>query len=291
MALFLYILLCLIWGSTWLAIKIGVSQAPPFYAAGLRFVVAVALLSAIALVRGYRYPRSLTRILALGYPGIFMYGASYALVYLAERDINSGTTAVLFAAFPFFVAALAWLMYRSERLGWLGWAGMMIGFAGVVLISYDSVQISAQVFTSSLLAIGAPLVSAYGIVIHKHRFASENIVVAANIQMIFGGVLLLAAALIFESWGQIQWTGASVGSILFLAVFGTVVAFLGYYWLVARLPVTTVSLVAFITPLIAVLIGIAAAEETFTAATVAGAALTLAGVLLTIWPRAARVRI
>ena len=102
---FVYILLCLIWGSTWLAIKIGLCQAPPFTRAALRFVIATIALSIICNLRKHAYPRDLKTLLRLGYPGFYMYGLSYVLVNLAEQYIYSATAAVLFASYPFFVAA------------------------------------------------------------------------------------------------------------------------------------------------------------------------------------------
>ena len=125
-----YIVLCLIWGSTWLAIKIGLSQAPPFTTAALRFVVATVTLSIICSLRQYSFPRDLKTLLRLGYPGFYMYGLSYALVYAAEQYIYSATAAVLFASYPFFVAALSWWMYRTERLSLIAWVGMALGFLG-----------------------------------------------------------------------------------------------------------------------------------------------------------------
>jgi drug/metabolite transporter (DMT)-like permease len=282
MNILLYIILCLVWGSTWLAIKIGLSQAPPITTAALRFVLAMIVLSGISLVKGYRYPRDVRTILSLAWPGLFMYGVSYALVYLAEQHIDSATAAVLFGAYPFFVAALSWLLYRSEKLSGLGWLGMLIGFAGVVLISYDSLQVSSQLFVGSLLAVAAPLAAAYGIVVHKQKHTDENIVVAVNVQMAAGGLFLIVWALLFESWSDFHPSAEAVGSIVYLALFGTVLTFLAYYWLVARLPVVSVSLIAFITPLVAVLIGLAAADERLTLFLAIGTALILSGVLLVI---------
>jgi drug/metabolite transporter (DMT)-like permease len=280
MNVLLYILLCLLWGSTWLAIKIGLSAAPPFTTAALRFLLAMAVLTLISTARGYRYPTEFKTILRLGYPGVFMYGISYALVYFAEQYINSATTAVLFGAFPFFVAALSWLMYRTEKLSPLGWLGMVIGFAGVVVISYDSLQVSSGLFIGSILAIAAPLAAAYGIVIHKHHFSQLNIVVSVNIQMAFGGLFLILGALLFESWSQFNVSVESIGSIIYLGLFGTVATFLSYYYLIARIPVTTVSLIAFITPLVAILIGVLVANEALTPLIIIGTILILSGVLL-----------
>jgi drug/metabolite transporter (DMT)-like permease len=277
-----YILLCLIWGSTWLAIKIGLSQAPPFTTAALRFVIATFALSIICSLRKHAYPRDLKTLVRLGYPGFYMYGLSYALVYLAEQYIYSATAAVLFASYPFFVAALSWWIFRTERLGLPAWIGMALGFLGVVVISYDSLQISGNIFAGTVCVIGASLAAAYGIVLHKHRFRHVDIVVAANVQMIFGGLFLLAGALLFESWSDFHVTVEAVGSILYLALAGTVVTFLGYYWLLKRISLTVTSLIAFITPLVAILIGVGLADEALSLPILIGSAMILIGVLLVI---------
>lgn len=282
MKIVLYILLCLAWGSTWLAIKIGLSQAPPIMTAVLRFVIAITVLSAIGLVRKIPYPRDVRTLLSLAWPGLFMYGLSYAFVYLAELYIDSATAAVLFGAFPFFVAALSWLLYRSEKLTVLGWLGMLIGFAGVVLISYDSLRVSSQLFAGSLLAVAAPLAAAYGIVVHKQHHTGQNIVAAVNVQMIAGASMLMVWSLLFENVTDFSVTPEAVGSICYLALFGTVFTFLAYYWLVARLPVVSVSLIAFITPLVAVLIGVLVADERLTVLLAIGTLLILGGVFLVV---------
>ena len=273
-----YVMLCLLWGSTWLAIKIGLQDAPPLSTAALRFIVAMLILSSIGFARGYQYPKDARTLLRLGYPGIFMYGASYALIYFAQLHISSALTAVLFAVFPFFVALLTWLRYKTEKLSPVAWLGMGAGFAGVVLISYDSMQTSEHVFLGTLLAVAGSFAAAYGIVIHKHHFADYNIVVAVNVQMVFGGVLLIAGALVFESFGDFQFTAGSIGTILYLAAFGTVATFLGYYWLLRRTKLVTVSLIAFITPLVAILIGVTFADESLSLRIVIGTVLILSGV-------------
>lgn len=282
MVVLTYILLCLIWGSTWLAIKIGLSEAPPLTTAALRFAIASGILASIARLRGYHYPGELRKWLSLGYPGLYMYGASYAFVYFAEQYIDSALAAVLFGAYPFFVAILTWMRYRNEKLSLIAWLGMIIGFAGVVLISLDSLQTSGQLFLGVLLAVAGPFVSAWGIVIHKQHYSGENIVVAVNVQMIFGGIPLVLGALIFERWTDFNISPESIGSILYLATFGTVVTFLSYYWLLRHLRLTTVSLIAFVTPMVAILIGVIFADEKMTPLIILGTALILSGIFLVV---------
>lgn len=282
MVAFLYILLCLLWGSTWVAIKIGLTSAPPLYTAAIRFVVAILVLWLIIRIRGDRYPKGWRRWLSLGYPGLYMYCLNYAMVYFAERHISSALAAVLFAAFPFFVAVLSQYRHRLEVLSPAAWFGLAVGFGGVVLISYDQLNASGDLLVGTLLAVGAAFVAAWGMMIHKARFASENIFIAVHVQMIFGGIVLLSSALILEDYRDFVLTAESVGSALYLAVFGTVVTFLSYYWLLARIRAVIASSIAFLTPLVAIAIGVGFFGEEFTLFKIIGTAAILGGVVLVI---------
>jgi len=282
MSVLVYIVLCLIWGTTWLAIKIGLGSAPPLSAATIRFVIAVAILTTIVKMKGLSYPSGLRNLLRLGHPGIYMYGVSYACVYFGETYINSATAAVLFGSFPFFVALLSNLSLKHERIQGLAWIGLILGFLGVILISYDSLQTSPHLFIGSILTLVGSFASAYGLIIHKKHHTNANIYVAATVQMATGGLLLLPAALIFEHWSDFAITTASVGSILYLAIFGSVVAFLGYYWLLTHTRAVTVSMIAFVTPLVAILVGEVLAHETLSVLIYVGAAMILGGMLMVV---------
>jgi len=280
MAILLYILICLIWGSTWIAIKIGLTQAPPLYTAGFRFIIAFFILVTIVKVKGLSYPKSYKAFLTLGYPGLYMYGASYALIYFSELYISSALAAVLFASFPFFVALLSFRSLKNEKLNALGWLGLFFGLTGVILISIDSLQTSRDLFLGTLLSLAGSFAAAYGMILHKKDFSRENIFVAATVQMSCGGLILVPAALIFEKWSDFIFSIESIGSIVYLAVFGSVIAFLGYYWLLARTRAVTVSLIAFITPIVAIFIGVLFFSENLSLLIILGTILILSGILM-----------
>ncbi len=283
MVLLAYIILCLIWGSTWMAIKIGIADAPPFYTAGIRFMLSVLVLSGIALVRGYRYPRSLKALTSLGYPGIYMYGVSYALVYLAEGYIDSSLTAVLFGSFPFFVAMLSsFRLNDAPGINLKGWSGLLVGFSGVVLISYTQWEQSNDMLLGSVMVLMASFAAAWGIIIHKRQFTEENIVISTSVQMLFGGLPLLLLAILTEDFAQFDFSVAAIGSIIYLALFGSVTAFLLYYWLIRKTTVLLVSLIAFVTPLVAILFGMFLMDETLSWQTALGTGLILSGILAVI---------
>ncbi|MFQ6008708.1 MAG: DMT family transporter [Candidatus Zixiibacteriota bacterium] len=276
-----FALLCLIWGSTWMGIKIGLTDAPPLSGASVRFALAVVILLAIVRYKRYSLPEGFGPKLRLAYPGLYIYSGSYALIYLAEQYISSALMAVLFASFPLFVAFLSIWILKTERLSLAAWLGLGLGFVGVVVISYNSFQSSQHLFVGTLLALGGALSAAYGSLLQKKHFSGENVFVATAIQMTLGLFPLLILSIVFDQWSNFAVTAASIGSIIYLGIFGTVIAFVAYYWLLSHTEVVNVSLIAFITPVVAILIGILFGESLAFRAII-GAALILVGVVLVI---------
>jgi len=285
MTVLLYILLCLIWGSTWIAIKLGLTDAPPITTAALRFCVAVTLVLILSLVRRVNLPATWPERIRLGLPGLFMFGFNYSLVYSAEVYIPSSLTAVLFGSFPFWVALFSLGLLKQERLHWLSWFGIGIGFSGVGVISFDQAQLSDDLLLGSLLALGGCAAAAFGTVLHKRYHTEAHILGAILLQMIFGGLFLLPAALLLEQPGDFAFTRNSVGSVLYLAAFGTVAAFLMYFWLIRRMKAITLSLIAFVTPIVAILIGVLLFAEPLSIRAGIGTALILSGVILVVQRR------
>jgi drug/metabolite transporter (DMT)-like permease len=280
MSLFVYIVLCIIWGTTWIAIKLGLSDAPPLFAAGIRFLVAVAILTIIVKLKGKVYPKGLAAWLRLGHPGVYMYALSYACVYFGEQRISSALAAVLFGSYPLFVAVLSSLYLKSEKIRGLAWIGLALGFVGVVLISYDSEQTSKDLFIGSMITLVGSLASAWGLILHKKSCGDKDIYTAVTVQMGMGALLLLVCAFLFENLSSFVVSTTSIGSILYLAVLGSVIAFLGYYWLLTHMKAVSVSMIAFVTPLTAVLVGVFLFHESLSVLIFSGAALILSGVAL-----------
>lgn len=282
MTIFVYVLLCIIWGTTWIAIKIGLTDAPPLWAASLRFWIAVTALVFISTIRGYRWPTDRRTLVRLAYPGLFLYGGHYVLIYFAQLHIDSSLNAVLFAAFPLFVALLSTVRLPDERLSALGWLGLVIGLGGVIIISLESLSLSGNMFLGTMLGLAGALSAAYGIVIHRKHFVSENIVVSVTVQMFAGGIPLTIAALLLEDISQLNLTVESVGSVLYLGLPGTVITFLGYYYLLRKIPTVTLSLMAFITPVVAIIVGVVFFGEHLTLQMSVGTVLILSSVLLVV---------
>ena len=141
-------------------------------------------------------------------------------------------------------------------------------------------QASGNIFLGTALGLAGSATAAYGVLIHRRDFSSENIFVATSVQMTLGGIPLLLGAFLFEKWSRFEISYASVGSILYLSIIGTVVAFLGYFWLLKRTTAIQVSLIAFITPVVAIIIGVLFFSESLGVPIFVGAAMILSGIAL-----------
>lgn len=281
MVIFVYILLCLIWGSTWVGIKLGLSDAPPLYLSSARFIVAVITLYLIMKFKKISFDNNIKDFIKLGLPGLFMYGGSYALIYMSEQYIDSSLASILFASFPFFIAIFSALMLKDDKPTLRSIVGIVIGFTGIIIISIESFHTTESLFLGTILALFGTMLSAYGIVMHTKTFIKVNIIKAVTTQMIVGGVPLLLTAVLVEDFSTFKFTPISIGTVLYLALAGTVVTFLGYYWLLKRASILVVSLIAFITPIVAIFIGVVFMSEDFTIKTAISTILVLSGVLIT----------
>lgn len=274
----LFIVLCLIWGSTWMAIKLGLRDSPPFWSAAIRFIIASAILIIYNRLAGNRYPAGWRNKLRVAWPGLFTYLASYTMTYVGSMYISSALASILFAVFPFFVLLLMTFMITDERVTWQSLVGVVIGFAGVVLIFAEPVAYGENAILGMILLVLSPLAAAIGTVSIRAYLKDEPVIPMVTLQMSLGAILLTLTAFLVEDIGQFHVTLTSVGALMYLAVFGSVISFTTYYRLLQRMKLVTMSMVALITPIFAVFLGFVFLDELLTAADYIGAALVLAGV-------------
>ena len=282
-----YGLLVLIWSSTWVAIKIGLEDAPALLGAGVRFALAGLILLAIAKVqrRDLRTDWMLAGVLALA-PFAFAYG----LVYWGEQYVPSGLAAVLFGVLPLYTALLGAALLPDEPLRARLLAGVCIAIGGLALAFLESVELGAAekaALGASALAL-SPLGAAVGGIAQKLRAAELDAVVLNGWGMLGGGLLLLAASGLSEDWGEFAWTAESVGSILYLAVFGSAIAFVTLTVLLRHISAIAISFLAMILPFGALIFGALLYDESITARALGGAALVATGLLIAQWSRRRR---
>ena len=285
----LYAMLCAIWGSTWLAIRIGLEGAPPFLAAGLRFVLACAVLVPVVLWRRSKLPRGRTEWSLVAFVGVVLFAIDYGLIYWGEANgVQSGLSAILFATFVLQTAIFAHVFLATERLTAQKLAGIGLGFAGILVIFRTELATAgldrflpmlAIVLSATCAAISSVATKRWGHDVDTISFTTLSMAVGA-------AGLLLISLLAGERWAVPAWP-EGILAIVYLAIAGSVATFVTYWWLLKRLEATTMSYVAMVTPIVAVFLGATVGSEVFDALALGGAAVTLAGIYLSTSKRLA----
>ncbi|MEE9164114.1 MAG: EamA family transporter [Thermoplasmata archaeon] len=278
----IYALLSIVWGSTWLVIKVGLEGAPPLLAASMRFFLAAAILVPLTVLIRAPWPRGRVEWSVVAFVGVVLFVFDYALIYWAESvGLGSAMAAILFATMPFQTAIMAHALVPKEKLTGLKIVGISLGFAGVFLVFSGGISGAATVGFLPMLAVilSAACASAASVVV-KRWGPNANPYSWNAVAMAIGAVGLLILSLgageplVVPGWPE------GVLSILYLAIFGTVVTFVGYIRLLRTFPVTTMSLIAFITPIVAVFLGLVVAGESLAPLAAVGAGITLVGVFV-----------
>jgi drug/metabolite transporter (DMT)-like permease len=274
----LLVLLCLVWGSTWLAIKIGLRDVPPFTGAMVRFVVAGVCMAAVAHVWAAREGGGRPPVLVIFSHGLFQFALNFGLVYVGETVIPSGLVAVLWAVYPIFVALGEHVALKRERISKGKWLGIGVSFGGVVtLFATDLAAIDARAVQMGLLVLLAPLSVSVSTLLIKQRASGSSSLLLNRDAMLIGAAVLGVTAFVFESPLQVVWTAPAILSVAYLAIVGTVVTFGTYMWLLRFVPAYRMSLISFAIPVVALLVGAAFGGEPVGPRTLAGTALVLGG--------------
>jgi drug/metabolite transporter (DMT)-like permease len=276
----LYAAVCFIWGSTWLAIKLGLDGVPPLAGAGFRFALAGLIFLVLILSKKLSLRLSVASLRLIAMVGGLNFGLSYGCVYWSELTVSSGLASVLFCVYPFFVALLAHYWFDLESLGWRKILGIGFGFAGIVVIYADEIQASTGSLQGMLAMLVATLASSISLVYLKKYGWELNTLVLNFYSMLLGATLLLLTSRVLEHGQGIHWTGKNLSALVYLSVFGSVVAFTIYFYLLKHLKATQMSFVTFIYPILALLLGAWFLHERLSRMLVVGAAMVLAGIFI-----------
>jgi len=276
-----WVTICLVWGTTYLAIRVALETIPVFLLAGLRWMAAGLALGAFSVVTGRRLP------------GPRMWGSLALLAFLmnvvgngfvvwAEQFVASGLTAVVIASVPFWSVGIESSLEGGERLQWRALAGLAIGFAGIVVLVWPEITVGGGegraviggVIALQLACLGWALGTSYT----KRHPSSADPLAASTVQMILSGAMLLGIGTATDEWSQLHFTARTLAAMIYLTVAGSIVAYTAYVYAVKHLPISTVSLYAYINPLIAVALGSLLLGERFSFRIVIAAGLVLAGI-------------
>jgi drug/metabolite transporter (DMT)-like permease len=285
MKLFIWLTLCVIWGTTWIFIKIGLEEGlPPLTFAAARFVLAVIILAFIILLQKIPLPINKRQWKLLALTGVMQFSINYSLVFWSEQYISSGLAAVLQAMITVFGLVLAWIHLPNERITGVKIAAVLLGICGVAIIFIEQLQINSVLAFAGCIAIvvgayaaahGSILVKAYGGNLHPATLVFG--------QMICGILPIIIYALTVEGNPlKLNWTWKAVISVLYLTIFGTIAAFWLYYWLLSKIESTRAMMISLVTPLIAVIVGWIFLNEKLPAQTIFGGLLILASIGLIV---------
>ena len=292
LALFAWMAVCVLWGTTYLGIRVSLETMPPMLMGGLRWTVAGVLLTGYLLLRGERLPR------ASAWGGIALLGFLMMVlgnggVVWAEQTVPSGLAAVLVAASPFWMAGVEACRADGERLTWRSTIGFLIGFSGIVLLVWPELvhgvaglaphggEAAKGGFLGGIVALqiaclGWSIGSSYS----KRHARSESVLGMTAGQMLAGGLMMLAIGTARGEWSALGWSTRSTIAFTYLSTVGAIGGFAAYTYALRHLPVSLVSLYAYINPVIAVALGVAVLGEAFTWRMGLAAALVFGGVAI-----------
>lgn len=284
-----FAVLCLCWSTTWQAIRYCLAGYPPMSGAGLRFLIATALMFLLLVLRPRRGPLALPggprQHLAIAFAGV-VNGLGYACIYLAERTLSGGTTSVICAASPLFTLVLARLL-GLETLSLRRLVGMLLGLLGVAALFSDGLALGGGQFTAMLLAgvAAAFLWPLYGALLKRH--AQHVPPLQATTYFLFYTALTLCVMSLWRreplpALSTAPWTAHA--ALLYLAIIGSVVAWTVYLWLLQRLDLTVLSTLGLIQPVLALVIDLVTGDAQLQGRGYLGTGLVLLGMGLSAWP-------
>ncbi len=273
---------CLIWGTTYLALRIAVLHFPPFLFTALRQTTAGLVLLAFMFTIGKAAWPTKEHFMRQAIGGFFMLTLGNGLVAYAEMEIPSGVAAIICSLMPVVVILINVFINKDERPNVPIIMGVLLGLIGIVMIfgAHVSDFSNTQYIIGIALTFGAVVAWAGGSIWMKKKNTDSNPFVNAGIQMLFGGIWCFPLSLMFDDLSNVTWSSEAVWSLVYLIIFGSLIAYASYSYALKKLPMTIVSMYAYINPLVAVLLGWLVLDEKLNAQIIIAFLLTVAGIYI-----------
>jgi drug/metabolite transporter (DMT)-like permease len=288
LALFAWGAVCLIWGTTYLGIRISLESIPPALMGGLRWTIAGGLLALYVRATGEALPPP-SRWGSIALLGFLLLGLGNGGVVFAEQWVPSGLAAVMVATAPFWMAGVEATLRDGERMRVNTLAGLAIGFGGILVLVWPDLALDrgadrhflAGVIALQVASFGWALGSSYS----KRRGRTDHILGTTALQMLAGGLLMIAAGTLRGEWSQLFFTPRTAAALVYLSTLGAIGGFVAYTYALRHLSVSFVSLYAYVNPVIAVSLGVVLLGEPFNARMATAAAMVFIGVAVVRWKR------
>lgn len=273
---------CVIWGTTYLGLRIGVTQFPPFLFSFLRFISAGTILVALMVVIGKTPLPDRNVIINQSLCGLLMVTLGISVVGWAEVYISSGLAAIICSCMPIWALLINVLITKDEQPNWIILLGLAAGITGIVIIFGEHLhEFTQENYTQAIVATFlANLSWAAGSIWIKKRGGRGNPFLNAGIQMLAGALFLVPLTLAFDDYSGIQWSASLLYTLAYMSLVGSVAAYACYSYAIKNLPMTLVSLYAYINPVVAVILGWLILDEKLNLLIGVAIFITLAGIYL-----------
>lgn len=283
MTILIYIVTLILFGSTWVVVKIGLQSVPPFTFAVVRFVLAFVILGTVFTIWKFRLPQIPHIRRKIFVAGFLMYGLNFLFIYIGQQYIQASLAAVIFATMPFFTGIISHLLLPNERLQRHVVIGMIVGFVGTLALFSKNLSLDGPVLGMLSLLLSSIFCS-WATVLIK-RDLNDIPPVQLSILQIPMGLIVLVPPMLFELPLKFEFNTTSLVSLFYLAILGTGVAFMGWYYLLKRVSAVALSLMTFLEPLVAMGLGYLLLQEKLESHFLIGGALILIGVLIATFER------
>ncbi|MCH4890026.1 EamA family transporter [Acidaminobacter sp. JC074] len=275
-----YLSVCLFWGSTYLAIRIGVKDFPPSLFAAFRFIIAGSIMFMFAKFKGYEFPKSLKAIRHQSVIGLLMLLGGTGLVCHAEKTLHSSIASLIISTVPLFIALFDLVIFKRSKMSKVGIFGLIIGFVGVAVLALAGANNISFDFFGMILALGASFFwstgSMYSSMVKKEGHIVSNIA----IQMLAGGIGLLVLGGLSGEFSSLHPTSESMMALLYLVVFGSIVGYSSYIYVLQVWPASRVGTYAYVNPVVALFLGVLILNEPVNLVIIMSLIIILSGVIL-----------
>ena len=287
MKIAVWLILALIWGTTWIFIKIGLDDLPPIAFAAARFLLGVIILYFVIRIQKIPLPKTAKEWRLIALTGVLQFSVNYSMVFWSEQHITSGLAAVLQSMITVFGLLLAWIFLPNERITRLKIVAVAIGVVGVGVIFYDQLQVqSFMAFLGCAAVVVGSYAAAQASILIKSKGGAIHPASLVFCQMLCGLPAIVVYSLVAEGNPiNFNWSWKAIGCVLYLTIAGTIAAFWLYYWLLDKIESTKAMMISLVTPLLAVVIGWLVLGEKLPPQTGFGGLLIIASIGLIVFRR------
>ena len=276
-----WISVCIVWGTTYLAIRIGVAHIPPMLFAGIRWIIAGIIFVSTLKLSGKKLP-PLKDLKHIAIMGLLMLGFGNGLVVTGEQYISSGLAALLITTVPFWIVGFDSIAVRKSVFNKYILLGLFLGLIGVSAIFGDNWRdlFNTEYLIGVLSILGAVIAWSLGSVYSKHKRINAHPLMSAAVQMLVAGFAQTLLGILLGEISKVSFNQEGIYSLAYLIVFGSILGYGSYIYAIEHLPLSLVSTYAYINPIIAVFLGWLVLDEKLNLYMILAAVLIIAGVML-----------